>query len=259
MIQSSQPADELVVGLSSLTNTNDNYLNVGFYDIPSGYFSIPLQTSPKGNAVSSSDGIIPRILYEKIQLANDHDKAYKPKSAQTDIFYIVLISFNHLSGYNKFKLMFSLKSGGSVSQVNEHSVTINPSANSSDNLQISLNWAYPVDMDLHVQTPDGNDIYYGSPVGQNGGMLDLDSNPTCIIDNVNNENITWGNNLPASGTYILRADLWSACNFHDSIPFILTLNKKGLTTTYSGKFSPPDQSYGGALSGRIIASFDFNK
>jgi hypothetical protein len=79
-------------------------------------------------------------------------------------------------------------------------------------LQISVSWDLPSDLDLHVVEPGGEEIYFGNRLSESGGLLDLDSNRNCDIDNVNNENITWPEETPPPpGTYTVRVNLWDSC------------------------------------------------
>jgi uncharacterized protein YfaP (DUF2135 family) len=109
-------------------------------------------------------------------------------------------------------------------------------------------------MDLHVQTPNEEDIYYGSRIGENGGTLDLDSNAGCNIDNINNENITWIESAPACGAHVIRVDLWSACGKTGPFPFVATVKQGDTVKTYDGTFQASDETEGGALSGTIVAT-----
>ena len=47
---------------------------------------------------------------------------------------------------------------------------------SSGDVQVSVSWDAPSDVDLHVVEPSGEDIYYGHPASATGGQLDVDSN-----------------------------------------------------------------------------------
>ena len=67
-----------------------------------------------------------------------------------------------------------------------------------------------VDLDLHVLTPDGTEIYYDNPSGQ-GGTLDLD----CLCGdcaNGPNENIYWVEGTAPKGTYKFWVEYYEACN-----------------------------------------------
>jgi len=100
-------------------------------------------------------------------------------------------------------------------------------------LQFSLNWDAPTDVDLWVTEPNGERIYFGNTTSASGGTLDLDSNAGCSIDNVNNENITWGSVVPPLGDYLVQVDHWSDCNGNTS-NYTLTANMCGETTSYNG-------------------------
>jgi hypothetical protein len=156
-----------------------------------------------------------------------------------------------------FTLLVAKEAGGEVCTPTRFDVVVNPDAGASDELQVSLNWGAPVDLDLHLETPDKEDIYWGNPSGEHGGTLDLDSNSGCTIDNVNNENISWGEDTPPSGEYVVRVDLWSACDETEPIPFVVTVNLRGEVSTYTGTFDPSEADQGGKFSGREITRFTY--
>lgn len=64
-------------------------------------------------------------------------------------------------------------------------------------ITISLAWYNSDDVDLHVRTPNGSELYYGNRNVQNG-TLDVDANAEVMMDEPV-ENIYFTN--PASGTY----------------------------------------------------------
>jgi len=78
-------------------------------------------------------------------------------------------------------------------------------------IQVSLTFDKPSDIDLHVVDPNGEEIYYGNRTSASGVRLDLDSNAACNIDGRNNENITWPAGRGISGTYTVRVDNWDSC------------------------------------------------
>lgn len=69
-------------------------------------------------------------------------------------------------------------------------------------LRVSLSWQNRDDLDIHIEQPNGNEIYYGNKVdGVTGGELDIDMN---AVDTVTNpvENIVWMDpKLMLGGTY----------------------------------------------------------
>lgn len=122
-------------------------------------------------------------------------------------------------------------------------------------IKVSVSWNTPTDVDLHVVEPTGFEIYYGATQSPSGGRLDLDSNPGCGIDGVNNENIVWGADAPA-GEYIVRVDFYDACEPPPhGAGYTVTTNVCGEVKTYEGSFSPGSDDHGGRGSGREIARF----
>jgi uncharacterized protein (TIGR02145 family) len=113
-----------------------------------------------------------------------------------------------------------------------------PSKNAkSGNLQISVSWDQPDDVDLHVYTPSGGHVYYDNREAGNV-KLDFDSNPNCYIDDINSENI-YINAPLEDGNYTIELRIYKKCNS----------GVKGaryhVTANYNGKFiefSPEKQT-----------------
>ena len=134
-------------------------------------------------------------------------------------------------------------------------------------LQVSLSFDNAKDVDLHLIEPEYNDeygdpvsfsdrhIYYSNKVAYySGGELDLDSNPGCSIDNINNENITYSsdNSFIAPGTYKVYVDLFENCDYEIATNYVVTVFYGGvLIASKAGVFeigaestyNPIDEDY----------------
>lgn len=90
---------------------------------------------------------------------------------------------------------------------------------------IALTWDTESDLDLHVVDPNETEIWRGrinsyqppppgTPIDPNavkaGGILDFDSNASCVIDGRRREDVVWQTSAP-SGHYIARVDTFSLC------------------------------------------------
>jgi len=108
-------------------------------------------------------------------------------------------------------------------------------------IEVSLSWGTPTDLDLHVVEPSGEEIYYGYETSATGGMLDLDSNAGCNIDDIDAEHVTWPGVTPPSGTYEVIVDPWSLCTETPPIDYTLVVNVKGKTPqVFHGSFTTDD-------------------
>ena len=253
---------QLSTGLSSrqvlcrLAEVKNTYLDLGIgsdVKIEKGYFVIDLPENPTLHTKAENETFGNTI--SKTSKKTKYTHSMEISSAHRSQNYYLYISTKGSEKYSELKMVFEVVTDNNISKPAEYSVTVNNFASSSNFLQVSLNWPDLVDIDLHVQTPDGRDIYYIERVGQNGGMLDLDSNPDCEYDYVNNENITWFGNPPPLGKYVVRTDLWSACEKPGPFPFYLTINLFGKMKNFVGYFNAYEQTFGEAYSGRIITSF----
>ncbi|MBX3189710.1 MAG: hypothetical protein KF819_21980 [Labilithrix sp.] len=93
-------------------------------------------------------------------------------------------------------------------------------------LVVSLTWMNQADLDLHVVDPNGTEIwkrnvtsYQPPPPGsppeppgtvRQGGVLDFDSNASCVQDGRRAENVVW-TTAPPPGRYVARVDTFSLC------------------------------------------------
>ena len=94
-------------------------------------------------------------------------------------------------------------------------VVAEPGAEPSSNapLVITLRWDRPVDLDLHVEEPDGQIIWSRRKSGESGkgvGVLDLDSNAACVLDGRQHEQVIYSR-PPPPGRYRVRVDTFSLC------------------------------------------------
>ncbi len=104
-----------------------------------------------------------------------------------------------------------------------------------------------VDIDLHVLTPMGDEIFWAEPEGMSGGQLDIDC--FCGEDNClegPNENIYWdyGGEAPL-GTYDISVTYFGACDLFDEqeSDYTLRVLKAGTTVaTYTGTLDSAGQT-----------------
>ena len=126
----------------------------------------------------------------------------------------------------------------------------------SGDIQVSVAWDSPADVDLHVVEPGTEEIYYGNDQSAAGGVLDLDSNAACGTDGPRNENITYPSVTPPSGTYTVRLDYWDACGA-SATNYVVTIRVEGhAIQVFQGQFTGGGDQ-GGAGSGVTIGTLAF--
>jgi hypothetical protein len=153
---------------------------------------------------------------------------------------------------NTFVIRYAVGTGAAVGAFDETPVAV--TAVGTGDVQVSVSWDAASDVDLHVVDPAGDELYYGNPDVASGGELDLDSNPDCIIDNVQNENVTWPAGGAPAGEYVVRLDYYAGCNVPET-NYVVTVRVKGRAPqTFSGKFTGAGDE-GGEGSGIEITRF----
>ena len=97
-----------------------------------------------------------------------------------------------------------------------------------------------------------------------GAFLDLDSNPACDIDGINNENITY-TSAPPNGTYYVAVDLYEKCGMSTTpgAKYSVTVRYNGEIFTISdkqiGKFNATfEGSYDNPSKFHVIGGFSIN-
>jgi uncharacterized protein YfaP (DUF2135 family) len=99
----------------------------------------------------------------------------------------------------------------------------------SGKLRIHLEWKTTDDLDLHLKTPDGQEIFYSQKeVTCNGlrGYLDIDANAGSTYRTDPQENIYWEEGMP-EGDYIVSVVLYTYRSSSQSIPFAVTVFYEG--------------------------------
>lgn len=140
---------------------------------------------------------------------------------------------------------------GRISPYRTHNLAVQDVG--SGDVQVSISWDADDDVDLHVIDPFGCEMYYGHK-NCNPGWLDLDSNPGCSIDGINNENVFWPEGQAPTGTFVVRVDFYSDCS-GDGPNYTVTLHYCGDIETIEGHFAPGTDDGGGAGSGVTVAQF----
>ena len=185
---------------------------------------------PGGTSIVNVDS---PVTVEKVYVGvEDEYGYYEWVPSSTNYEFVILVNQDIVLGEEEedFVILIAiLDENGKVSEVIEKSVELIEVG--TGQLQISLSFDNAKDVDLHVIEPEqvdeeGNElsfydrhIYYGHRTSSNGGHLDLDSNPGCRLDYVNNENITYDiedGAYVAPGLYRVYVDLYSNCSPRES-------------------------------------------
>ncbi|MEO6601216.1 MAG: hypothetical protein ABIQ16_15160, partial [Polyangiaceae bacterium] len=128
----------------------------------------------------------------------------------------------------------------------------------------SLTWGVDADLDLHLVSPSGKELYSKHPntIGSdstgsavaNSGLLDRDSLAACVPDGARTENVVWAD-APEAGIYSVRVDLFSACS-KPSATFKFNLFIDGESVLErTGRLLDIDADGGGEGSGLFVAQF----
>ena len=99
-----------------------------------------------------------------------------------------------------------------LSDGTEFSSRLNREKAQSGDVRVSLIWDNFNDLDLHVETPEGNHIYYGNSSDANGGFLDVDANGGGPSTPKPVENIFWPKGKAPGGEYRVYVRNF---NYHD--------------------------------------------
>lgn len=92
------------------------------------------------------------------------------------------------------------------------------------NLEIKCEWDNPVDIDLLVEEPSDEIIYYDNPSSENLGYLNRDSNPFCWLDSLNSESVIYNDEAAIEvGEYKVMARFLSSCDISDTTNYSISV------------------------------------
>jgi hypothetical protein len=171
--------------------------------------------------------------------------------AARDLAEIILTYANELeSSLYNFRFAVGTDAGHGAPDARAMSVI---SVGTGD-VQVSVSWDVPSDVDLYVVDPSGEEIFYGNRSSASGGELDLDSNAGCGGLDVRNENVTWAEGTAPRGEYTVRVNYWSACG-QTRTNWVVTVRAEGHPTrTYSGSFTGEGNG-GFSGAGEVVTTF----
>lgn len=165
----------------------------------------------------------------------------------------VILTLGEVLGEN-VEFCFSVGVGNGAGQCTTQEVDVIEVG--TGDVQVSVSWDVPSDVDLYLVEPSGETIYFGNEESETGGVLDLDSNAACGSPDVRNENITWPDDVPPSGEYTVRVNYWSACD-QQATNWVVTLRVEGQETrTFEGQFTGAGVG-GGQDAGEVVTTFTF--
>lgn len=164
----------------------------------------------------------------------------------------VTLTYGEDLGESGYTLHFAVGTGSGAGAVASQTAEVVEVG--TGDVQVSVAWDVPSDVDLHVVEPSGEEIYYGNRTSATGGQLDLDSNAGCGGQDVRNEHITWPDGPAPSGEYVVRVNYWSACGQPET-NWVVTVRVTGQATrTFQGTFTGSGNG-GGLGAGEVITTF----
>lgn len=153
-----------------------------------------------------------------------------------------------------YQLRFAVGEGNGAGALSAHVVEVHEVPTGP--LQVSVSWDVPSDVDLYLVEPSGETIYFDNPASASGGTLNLDANGGCIGEDLRNESITWLEDVPPTGTYVVRVNLWSSCQ-QEGTRWVVTIRMDGQPPRMvQGEFTEEGDG-GDVTSGEVVATFTF--
>lgn len=102
-------------------------------------------------------------------------------------------------------------------------------------VKVTLSFDQSTDLDLYVREPSGEIISFDNTESETGGILDIDSNPQCELDERNLENIFWPTDSAPEGEYTVAVDYYEAC-VETTVNYTVTITIGDDVETITGSF-----------------------
>ncbi|HQZ69513.1 MAG TPA: hypothetical protein PLY87_30720, partial [Planctomycetaceae bacterium] len=106
--------------------------------------------------------------------------------------------------------------------------------------QISLAWNNGNDLDLHVETPGNEKIWYNQRNSRCGGELDVDMNAGGAASQRPVENIYWPAGRSPTGKFRVFVHYYANHGGRDPTRFQVTIKVKERTENFTGSLRPGD-------------------
>lgn len=94
-------------------------------------------------------------------------------------------------------------------------------------VQVTLRWQGPADLDLHVIDPEGQEVWFAAPQSASGGTLDVDANAECDALPRPVENIFWPTGGAPRGIYQVKVVLFQMCQSTAPTDYEVTITVDG--------------------------------
>jgi hypothetical protein len=103
--------------------------------------------------------------------------------------------------------------------------TANLAVLATGDIQVTLDWTAPVDLDLWVTDPAGETVKWDNPFVTSGGRLDRDAYAACDLSDAPPENTVWDETAP-TGEYLVTVHVYDMCG-EAAVGFVLTVSIGG--------------------------------
>ena len=107
-------------------------------------------------------------------------------------------------------------------------------------VQISLAWNNGNDLDLHVETPGGEKIFFNQRDSSCGGQLDVDMNAIGAESQTPVENVFWPTGGSPTGRYRVLVHHYANHGSRDPTRYQITIKVKGEAKKYTGSVKDGD-------------------
>lgn len=166
----------------------------------------------------------------------------------------LVLVYGHDLSDAQYDFRFAVGNGAGAGDSQGHPMSV-ISVGTGD-VQVSVSWDVPSDVDLYVVDPDGEEIFYGNRSSSNGGELDLDSNAACSGSDARNENITWSEGTAPRGEYTVRLNYWAGCG-QARTNWVVTVRVDGRPAeSFTGYFAGSGNG-GASGAGELVTTFTY--
>ncbi|WP_412068115.1 YfaP family protein [Rubrivirga sp. IMCC43871] len=138
---------------------------------------------------------------------------------------IVVTQVDNCRNGNKLDVARVVLDGQVIETGDDGTITVDGTEIRTGNVQVTLQWNKPVDLDLHVTDPAGDEVSFRNTSVASGGELDVDARRSCAETPETVENILWSG-TPPSGEFGVKVNYYTACD-EGPVEYTATLRRGG--------------------------------